>query len=654
MRLSTVLPGLNWSQWSRKSHVLGLPLLLIGAICSACSSNSVSQTKHDLKAPVRDAGSWNWNSATDDDYANIMAPLLGLDASSILPGSHPIVQRAQFWLDQVDASLRSKYPAALAAVPKPQAKVLKVGVPNAFVAPVPTCYNVPVQVGKAGPAKGRKIYIDVKTGALAVWPAEFKCKNGDASRSGLAIVNAFVNKFNASANACKFVVSASGAIQPNSSCEVDPDVYVVGESSGVVLMETASFITVHSGILTIMPEADFVSVLAHELGHYYRSHATAPKGEYDYFYTLAQDEPDHKPTPEADKADLGQSAVVASGMLSAADNFPVVSPTQRLRTDLFETVGSLVTQVAGQDGAPDACTAAAAFLTSPSFKSTMGQFPFVKAPSAKVVDTYLASERQLLACLAALKFSSDGSLDATTVGFDAIRALAAHPTWPDFLTSMTPSRQARLSQVNGIVAARLGSQAPEATTALEAMLALSQGFVAQDDQSRTILKLVHDQHLGEYTSEQEADDESAEWIADLGIDPAASVDSMRALGKGMKTGLAGNILSQDDCERLWKAGWLDADGNYSFIPVGNFTDPHHSVCYRMFNIDREVKAHKLVARGVAPTATGPAWSDLQAMATALVPAPALDFTGATQSVVSPFVAKTGAMSCSYSYMYQPK
>jgi len=651
MRYASFISDLAARRLPGVFRVMALSLVAACALSAACSSSSVSQLKHDLSAPVRDAAAHNWQSATDSDYAEIMAPLVGLNTSSILPASNPLVQRAQFWLDQIDASLRSKFPVQLVDVPKPQAKVLKIGVPNAFVAPVPTCYNVQVQVGSVVAYSGRKVFIDVQTGALAVWPEDLKCKDGEASRSGLVVAEAFVKKFNIGAGSCRYSLTATGILRPSSACTRDPEVAALGVSAGVVMMETSNFITVHSGLLKIMSEGAFVSVLAHELGHYYRSHVTAKAGEYDYFYTLKPTGPDHKPVPELDKATLGQAAVAASSMLAAADNFLVVGPAQQLRSDLFVTVGSLVTQVAALSGAPEACYTAAALLKSPGFKTTMGLFPLTKVSSPQLVDTYMAGEHLLLGCLAALKFTAHGGLEARSVSFDAIRSLASQPTWPDFISSLAPPAQARLSALNKLVSARIGDQAPNSQVALDAVLALSHAFADQDKQSLGVLKLVHDQHLGQFTTEQEADDVSAEWIAGLGFDPKFGVDSMRSLGAGMKTGLGGNVLAEADCERLWKAGWLGADGNYSFVPVGNFTDPHHSVCYRMFNIEREIKAHKLAVQGVAPTASGPSWAELQTLATSLVPT-AVNSRNAAMSLVSPFVAATGAMSCSYSYMYQ--
>jgi len=652
MRYVSTLLDLTAYRLPGFSRAMTISLVAAGALNTGCSSSSVSQTKHDLNAPIRDAAARNWQSATDRDYADIMAPLLGLNASAILPTGNPLVQRAQFWLDQIDASLRAKYPARLVDVPKPQAKVLKVGVPNAFVAPVPTCYNVPVQASSLVPGSGAMVFVDVKTGALAAWPNDLKCKDGEASQSGLAVAEAFVKEFNTGAGSCKYSLTATGILRPNSACTRDPEVAAIGMSQGVVMMETSNFVTVHSGLLKIMSEGQFVSVLAHELGHYYRSHPTAKAGLYDYFYTLTPTEPDHKPVAELDKAALGQAAVAASGMLAAADNFLVVGPAQQLRSDLFVTVGSLVTQVAAISGAPEACSTAAAQLKSPSFKTAMGLFPLSKVSSPQLVEAYMASEHLLFGCLAALKFTAHGALDARSVSFDAIRLLASQPTWPDFLTSLTPPAQARLSVLNKLIEARIGDQAPHTTVALDAVLALSHAFVDQDKQSLGVLNKVHDLRLGQFTTEQEADDEAAEWIAGLGLDPKLGVESMRSLGAGMKMGLGGNILAEADCDRLWKAGWLGADGNYSFVPVGNFTDPHHSVCYRMFNIDREIKAHNLAVQGVAPVATGPSWAELQATALSLLPAAANNNSFAAMPLVSPFVVGTGAMSCSYSYMYQ--
>ena len=52
------------------------------------------------------------------------------------------------------------------------------------------------------------------------------------------------------------------------------------------------------------------------------------------------------------------------------------------------------------------------------------------------------------------------------------------------------------------------------------------------------------------------------------------------------------------------------------MAIGDITDPHHHTCYRAFNVDREIRAHKFKAagdgnRGLLAAAD---WRDLQKVA----------------------------------------
>ena len=87
---------------------------------------------------------------------------------------------------------------------------------------------------------------------------------------------------------------------------------------------------------------------------------------------------------------------------------------------------------------------------------------------------------------------------------------------------------------------------------------------------------------------------------------------MLALGKGQRSALHGYALGEKDCDKLRKRKWLGDNNQYVFVPVGGFTDPHHSICYRIFNIDREVIAHKVAPAKVdLPSHDDQTWKALQ-------------------------------------------
>lgn len=121
--------------------------------------------------------------------------------------------------------------------------------------------------------------------------------------------------------------------------------------------------------------------------------------------------------------------------------------------------------------------------------------------------------------------------------------------------------------------------------------------------------------LGVYTYEQEADELALEFLGLLSIDPIRATDAWFALfavGMGDDTSQSTPI---DQCRTLFKNGWIDASGNPVTIPLGDYKDPHHSWCFRIFNTTREIKAHGYDV--LSPiTLDIEAWRRLQALSAA--------------------------------------
>jgi hypothetical protein len=130
---------------------------------------------------------------------------------------------------------------------------------------------------------------------------------------------------------------------------------------------------------------------------------------------------------------------------------------------------------------------------------------------------------------------------------------------------------------------------------------------------------------------------------------------MHSLGEGSSTYLRGFVLGQEDCDRLWKNDWLDQNGEYYFVPVGDYSEVHHSVCYRMFNLDREIKAHRHEAADVnLPAMGGAQWKRLQDTADSLgftPPNVGGGFSGRPESRVAKVARKGNMATCTYSYDY---
>ena len=92
-------------------------------------------------------------------------------------------------------------------------------------------------------------------------------------------------------------------------------------------------------------------------------------------------------------------------------------------------------------------------------------------------------------------------------------------------------------------------------------------------------KAMEDNHIGHYTTEQEADLLAAEWLHDLGIDYKH---------------FSGFWAEESDsaCKYQYKRNWFNNDGELQVVTPGEYEEPHHSACFRAYSVDRDAAAHK--------------------------------------------------------------
>ena len=611
--------------WTKASGVAGL----LGVVACSSQPQGVSNLKHDMGQPTRGTASWMWQDTTDQEYAKVMAPLVGVKADKIFGPTHPLTKRAQYWLDKIDDTLRTAHPDALVNVPKPRAKVVSSEVTNAFVAPVPVCYDTGMRLNDDGEGAVAALVVNMNDGSLESFPEVSSI--GCVQPKSQDDLTAFFKAFNARGGDCQFELTGS-VVAAGKACKRDADLERVTSAERVVLLQTSNHVTVFTPIIQMMPEADFVSVVAHELGHYYRSHGTAPEQDYGFFYKLDAANPDRRPTPEAAAEPIGKAAYAGAALLGSEEMYTAVKG-QELSSNLYPVAGSLMAVVCESQSCPVSCLDASALVKSDDFATTMGKFPFGKLTDAQVKG-YEQFEAAAKSCLQSLAFGEGNSAESRgsrrgggvrtsggTFTWESVVTAAASPTWPSWISSssVSPKLRRAIAQANMLLAARLKAAKPAATGAKDLWSALqgaTGSFKADDDAAVGALKQAFDHRVGQYTIEQEADEESAEWVASLGLDPLAGADAMMQLGK-LKSdeGLSGFLLGDDACESLRSRGWLGQDGSYAFVPVGDYSEIHHSTCYRAFNIEREVKAHRLTpAPGSAPKPDGPTWADLQATA----------------------------------------
>ncbi len=630
---------------STKAAVLAACSIIALFVFGCGSRPTESDLSHEINQPTRGTQSWNWSDVSDQNYHDVITPLFGLDNTQYLAKDHELTAWVQKWIDLMDENIRAEHPTKLANTPKPHAKVIKQKSANAFVAPVPVCYNVKVKL-KSGTANAAntldRVYLNAKAGEFLAWSDQLTCVTTSNDQAEIA---SYIAAFNAASVGCKLQLSAAGVLEGNNKCLRNADISDAVAADRLVLLQTANYITVHTGIFALMTEEALISVIAHELGHYYRSHVAGALKDFDFFYTLGAQNTDSRPIPEADKQAMGDDAVAGSTLLNGTDSHSAI-PGQKIRPELYMAIGSTIAAACKTDTCPDTCKTALTVMESAAFGADMAIYPFASlTPDMKT--SYFDYEAKALSCLTDINMApADTTMNANSVGYAKFRSFIEAPVWPDWLDSLSANSRRFVGRMGQLAAIRAGTAAPDGANLNLVTKAISKTMITQDDGSEKALKTAYENNLGQYTAEQEADEVAAEWVNDVGISPKHVVDAMRRLGQGSTTALRGFILSEQDCEALWKRNWLDEAGKYAFVPVGDYSKVHHSSCYRMFNLDREIEAHDYTTPSLAAPLLGEdRWRQVQEKAAGLsagVPEFIVDRT------VAALLKQTSMGTCSYS------
>lgn len=316
-----------------------LPGLLLGSSLIACSAlggdAATDESAHTAGQPTFGQHAWLWADETEDEFrknAELQAFVPG-EAAEFLPMDHPMTQRLQFWIDRMDEALRAAHPEALKGTPRPRAIIQKTAEPNAWVSALPVAWNIRTRV--AGPAldggapppgeDGGHIETGADGGASA---------DGGTSADGGGVPNidpfngmsellllqtgrvyaqaptpfarphdadklaTFVKFHNDGFARCRLSATGDELIL-GTGCKRYSNV-TVERGERLSYYATAKYITMTSGyILELLDEDAIVSTLAHELGHYYRSHVNMPSDVTNYFYALDANTHTHTPAPDA-------------------------------------------------------------------------------------------------------------------------------------------------------------------------------------------------------------------------------------------------------------------------------------------------------------------------------------------------------------------
>ena len=308
-----------------RRRLLLLSALLASSTAIACSvmgdEAGSQESDHTEGEPTYGKYTWLWADETTEEFKENANNGGGWDVPEYVEQDHPMSQRLQFWVDTMDAALRKAHPEALKNTPKPLVLIKKDSQPNAWVSFIPVAWDIPVRLESDKDASAPPLAVDAgdadggEAGADAAPPPPPEKPEANElllTRTGTVTSRSDLKPFNRTFDKeklgellkysndgyakCRLAVE-DNRIQMNAACEGKS----VREtrSKRFAYYATGKHVTFTTGyIFELLDEDRIVSTLAHELGHFYRSHANMPSDVTNYFYSLEGGNHGTKPPPD--------------------------------------------------------------------------------------------------------------------------------------------------------------------------------------------------------------------------------------------------------------------------------------------------------------------------------------------------------------------
>lgn len=522
--------------------------------------------------------------------ANVAAQF---DNPKYLADDHPLVRRVQAWADALDVRLRARHAnrfrtlGGVSPIPRPRIRLMVKETPNGFSSSANTCYRVNVRFRgappEATPAQPNEVVLVSAKGAVGVYDrSRITCVDRMATEVAARDVVRYLEE-STRVSGCTVVAEGNDVVF-GEGCKVSNTAVAADErrngASGIVLDSTTPWVTLTTGMVELYEQEEhLVFTIAHELAHFYLSHGALVKSKYNYFYRLSDENLlAQRPAPEPALEDLGKKLLA----LPKFRTQPIAN--QRYHSELFPYLRlaqlRLVGPACGDAGSPchDACSGFSKMADLAADRTVFGTFPQATLEGA-ALERYWDYERETDRCLSQVRVTEGEDAAAGAVG----RNLLKQVYW---MAEVPPDLGAGYH-------------------VLDAVRSMNDQMFAKEAAKNALLQAALDERVGYYTTEQEADSIALQWMADLGVSPDHAVEHWFRFSKfyvGREQESPFNF-EYKRCRALYDASprWSE-NGQSVPVPIGSFGDTHHSRCYRIFAIDRELSAHDYV---VAPAAVAP-------------------------------------------------
>lgn len=512
----------------------------------------------------------------------------------ILPAGHPVEKEIQSLVHSLHTAFVKANPR-YAAIPEPQALIIKDDNPNAFT--IPAGILVPIRVvstkkiekpyprnGWIGVADGFLIDAENTHGFMDIdesgKPPAWVLSRPELLNSLLAAVQKNMPECSLSMNG-DVVTMADECYQKYASANKTD--FGVVNVVGFVQAASAAGIFVHSGLVKF-ERRHVMSIVAHEMGHYYKFHTRETLREMagykhrwkEHYFRIPQyTDRTQKPPVDNSPAVLemfNALSVGSAGRVSYRD-FALKNSTSVIRQvyHLFEAIKWRGFRMMPPPTV-DSCIALS--QTFNELITRYGALPgeWHKAPR----DLMLRADTQTSSCVQQLSVKTAGEwATSNTLNLEEKRR---------FYTAIQEELSNRLKRFPPI---------DDSFRVNSAMDFLANQAAEFDRQARELGTRAQQMGFGWYTDEQESDEIAVHLMALAGENPRSAADVFFKHLALFDTGGSSTVTpSLSECRKGFLNGWKDWRFNgVSWVPFFGYTyELHPTDCYRIFNIDKETEA----------------------------------------------------------------
>ncbi len=317
-------------------------------------------------------------------------------------------------------------------------------------------------------------------------------------------------------------------------------------------------ILVSTEFLKKMSKDGLTFSLAHELAHYYHADGSSLLPELSFLYDEKTYTSDSQPTPLAGDHPLSRLYDEVRQKLGASESVKRY-PSQHLHPAAVAKMREFTSN--------NVCSLGAA-----TCRAALGQFDSLMAnlPSIVMYRDYprYEPENDTESFRRAIsKLDSEGLRSLKNVNTSL------------FLVAKTDD-SSRWVNVD-----EFGKEWEASQTLGEFLERISKLHDTKETQMKNFWTSLANSGLGWYTYEQRADDMGLEAATAVGAQPQCVIQSFISLFP-MTVAINGSF-DKEKCMQLVESGFSGVEA----VPVGNWSDVHHSVCYRAYNLNKEIARH---------------------------------------------------------------